>query len=93
MSSLISPWPRIPTRPLVAKGIATTSAAPSTASSAPARTTPEPALAARAGSTARGRDQRSPAAIAAVVPCPGSLTAMPQTTSSAERPAAGATGE
>ncbi len=91
MSSLIRPWPRIPTRPLVANGIATTSATPTTATIAPTRTVPSGArLRARTGGAATSA---SPVAIAAVTPWPGSLTAIPQTTSSAERPTAGPAAE
>ena len=91
MSSLIRPWPRMPTRPLVANGIATTSATPTTATIAPTRTVPSGArLRSR---TRRAATSASPVAIAAVTPWPGSFTAIPQTTSSAERPTAGPAAE
>ena len=91
MSSFTRPWPRIPTRPLVANGIATTSAAPITATIAPIRTVP-------AGRRVRAKTTKqpiraTPVTAAAVTAWPGSLTATPQITSSAEIPAAGPTGE
>ena len=91
MSSLTRPCPRIPTRPLVANGMATTSAAPITATIAPIRTAP-------AGTRVRPKTTKqpisaTPVTAAAVTAWPGSLTAIPQITSSAEIPAAGPTGE
>ncbi len=77
----------MPTRPLAAKGIATTRAAPSTAASAAARKGPRGVRSrARMASAA---SSATPLATAAVVPWPGSFTAIPQITRRAEIPAAG----
>jgi hypothetical protein len=72
-------------------GIAATSAAPSRATTAPIRTLP-------AGDPVRPKTKKHPTStipttIAAVTAWPGSFTAIPQMTSSAEIPAAGPTGE
>ena len=53
MSSLTRPCPRMPTRPLVANGIATTSAAPTTATIAPIRKLP-------AGAVVRPKTMKQP---------------------------------
>jgi hypothetical protein len=81
----------MPTRPLVANGIAATSAAPTTTRIAPTRTDP-------AGARVRPKTRKHaasaiPTAIAAVTACPGSLIAAPQITSSAEIPVAGPAAE
>ena len=81
----------MPIRPLVANGIAATSAAPTTTTTAPMRTVP-------AGTRARPKTTKHPisarpTATAAVTACPGSLIAMPQMTSSAEIPVAGPAAE
>ena len=91
MSSLTRPWPRIPTLPLAANGIAATRAAPNTATTAAIRTVP---VGARERPKAiRQPTSATPTATAAVTACPGSLIAIPQITSSAESPVAGPTAE
>ena len=92
MSSLTSPWPRIPTRPLVANGMATTRTAPTTATIAPIRTAPAGARV-RPEDREAARSATTPATAAAVTAWPGSLIAMPQITSSAEIPVAGPAAE
>jgi hypothetical protein len=91
MSSLTRPCPRIPIRPLVAKGIAATSAAPSKATIAPARTLP--ACSPPRPKITKQPTRATPVTTAAVTARPGSFTATPQITSSADRPVAGTAAE
>jgi hypothetical protein len=81
----------MPTRPLVANGMATTSAAPITATIAPIRTVPAGARV--LPKTMKQPIRAMPTTTAAVTACPGSLIAMPQITSSAEIPVAGPAAE
>ncbi len=81
----------MPTRPEVANGIATRSAARATATNAPTLT--EPSGSRLRSSTTTAAISASAAAMAAVVPCPGSLIAIPQTTNRTESPVAGPAAE
>src|SRR5262249_1933415 len=85
------PDPRLRHGRRAGKGIAATSGAPGRASTAPIRKRPP-------GSPARPKTTKQPinampTAIAAVTAWPGSLTAIPQITSSAEIPTAGTAAE
>ena len=92
MSSLISPWPRIPTRPLVAKGIATTSGGDQHRDERPDAERPERRRAAAEHDDRREASDQPRRRSRPWSRGPGSLTAIPQTTSSTESPAAGADG-